>query len=85
MIENELARKTLLFAVTFVIAFILQTITSRFIKRVFEKGNVPRGSIVINIVRALVWAMALLTVLEPVFGIEPTAFVAALGVTSVAL
>lgn len=85
MLDNELAQKVLLFAVTFVVAFVLQTITSRLIKSVFEKGNVPRGSIVINIVRAFVWFMALLVVLEPVFGMEPTAFVAALGVTSVAL
>lgn len=85
MLDNELAQKVLLFVVTFVVAFVLQTITSRLIKSVFEKGNVPRGSIVINIVRAFIWFMALLVVLEPVFGMEPTAFVAALGVTSVAL
>jgi small-conductance mechanosensitive channel len=85
MLENDLAIKVALVVVTCIVAIILQATSSRIIKRLFEKGNAPRGSIVNNIVRAFIWFMALLAVLKPVFGVEPTAFVAALGVTSVAL
>ena len=45
----------------------------------------PSVSIIVNIMRGVIWSLALMTVLEPVFGVQPTAFVAALGVGSVAL
>ena len=47
--------------------------------------EVRYASIFNNLVRAVVWIFALLSVLEPVFNIQPTAFVAALGVTGVAI
>ena len=49
------------------------------------KGKVPSASLLLNILRGFIWFMALLMVLEPVFGIKPTAFVAALGVGSLAI
>ncbi len=85
LLENDLFRKAIFLGVSCIIAAILSSISTKAIKHIFEKGNVPRGSIVINIVRALIWSVALMVVLEPVFGIQPTAFIAALGVTSVAL
>ena len=85
MLQNELVMKAIFFAVTCVIAAIIQWLVTRAIKRVFAVTNVPSGSIFINLARALVWFLALLAVLEPVFGIQPTAFVAALGVSSIAL
>lgn len=54
-------------------------------RKALEKAEVPSASILINIERVLIWSFALLFILKPVFGIEPTGFVAALGVTSVAL
>lgn len=85
ILQNDLIRKAIFLAATCVIALVLQTIASKTIRRIFETGNVPRGSIFINLARALIWFLALLAVLEPVFGIQPTAFVAALGVTSIAI
>lgn len=82
ILQNDLIRKAIFLAATCVIALVLQTIASKTIRRIFETGNVPRGSIFINLARALIWFLALLAVLEPVFGIQPTAFVAALGVMS---
>lgn len=85
IIQNEIMRKAVFLVVTCIIALTLQAISTKTIKRIFETGNVPRGSIFINLARALIWFLALLAVLEPVFGIQPTAFVAALGVTSIAI
>lgn len=85
MLENELVRKGLILVVSCAVALVVQTMVSKAIRHAFERGNVPKGSIFVNLSRVLVWFLALLVVLEPVFGVQPTAFVAALGVTSVAL
>ena len=85
MLDNDYVRKALILAATAVIAYVLQKVATRAVRRMLERGNVPRGSIFTNLLRALIWFLALLTVLEPVFGVQPTAFVAALGVTSIAL
>ena len=53
--------------------------------RVLDASNLPSASIFINIVRALIWVLALLSVMRPVFGVDPAGFVAALGVVSLAV
>ena len=58
---------------------------ARALRRALDATEVPSASIFVNIGRGVVWALALLAVLQPVFGIEPTAFVTALGVTSLAI
>lgn len=85
MLDHELVRKVLVFTAICVIAFILQVISTKAVRRVLASGNVPQGSIFVNLIRVLIWFLALLAVLEPVFGVQPTAFVAALGVSSIAL
>ena len=85
ILENDIFKKAMILVTAIVIAVILQTIATRTIKRIFEKGNVPKGSIFINIARGLIWFLALLSVLQPVFGVAPTGFVAALGVASIAI
>lgn len=83
--ENELVQKAFFFAAVCLIALILQTVSSKTVRHILERANVPQGSIFINLIRALIWFLALLAVLDPVFGVQPTAFVAALGVGSIAL
>lgn len=61
---------------------LLSHVVVRALKRALDSSRMPNASIFVHIVRALLWFFALLLVLEPVFGISPTAFVAALGVTS---
>ncbi|MBR3223880.1 MAG: mechanosensitive ion channel [Atopobiaceae bacterium] len=68
-----------------VAAFIVDRLLTRALRSVLERASVPSASIFVNIARVVVWVFALLAVLQPVFGIEPTGFVAALGVTSIAL
>lgn len=81
----ELGGKVLLVAVVALVARIVERILAGIMRHALEAAEVPSASILINIMRAVVWSLALMTVLEPVFGIQPTAFVAALGVGSVAL
>lgn len=85
MFENENVQKTLFLIAVCIVAYILQHLAAKAAKRVLETGNVPKGSIFVNIIRVLIWSLALLLVLEPVFGVQPTAFITALGVTSVAI
>lgn len=83
MLESENVYKALFFAAVFVVALVAQYLATKAMRRILKTGNVPKGSIFVNLVRVLIWSFALLVVLEPVFGIQPTAFVAALGVSSV--
>ena len=85
MFENEIVRKAIILVVVCLIAYVLQRILTRATKHILERGNVPKGSIFTNLIRGLVWFLALLAVLEPVFGVQPTAFVAALAVLMVAV
>lgn len=81
----ELVGKAILVAVVSLIACIADRGLSRVVRHVLEHAKVPSVSFIVNIMRGVIWSLALMTVLEPVFGVQPTAFVAALGVGSVAL
>lgn len=85
LLQNEIVRKAIYLVVVCLVAAVVQRVVSRAIRRMLELSNAPSGSIFINLARAFIWFLALLSVLEPVFGIQPTAFVAALGVTSIAV
>ena len=71
--------------VAVVIALVVQRVVVRLMHKALDASNLPSASIFINIVRALIWALALLGVLQPVFGVDPAGFVAALGVVSLAV
>ena len=83
--DFELVGKLVFLAVTVVVALVVQRVVLKVAKRALDASDVPSASLFLNLLRALIWAFALMTVLKPVFGLEPTAFVAALGVVSVAL
>lgn len=72
-------------AVAVAIALVVQRVVVRLMHRALDASNLPSASIFINIVRVLIWALALLSVLRPVFGVDPAGFVAALGVVSLAI
>ncbi|MCI1645253.1 MAG: mechanosensitive ion channel family protein [Olsenella sp.] len=82
---SALIGKIVYLAVVVGIALLVQRVIVRGLKRALDAAGVPKASIFVNIVRAVIWAFALLAVLQPVFGVQPTAFVAALGVTSVVI
>ena len=81
----EVVGKIVLVVVVTVVALVVQRVLVGITRRVLDRAKVPSASILVNMVRALIWSLALMTVIEPLFGIKPTAFVAALGVGSVAL
>ena len=81
----ELAGKAVLVAVVALVASLAERALARLVRRMLDKTPVPSVSFLVNMMRAVVWGLALITVPEPVFGVQPTAFVAALGVGSVAL
>lgn len=67
------------------IALVIQRVVVRLMHKVLDASNLPSASLFINIVRAIIWALALLSVMRPVFGVDPAGFVAALGVVSIAV
>lgn len=73
-----------LVAVT-VVAFIADRVVSRVLRKVLDKSEIPSASIFINLTRTVIWVAAAAMVLQPVFGINPTTLVTALGVGGVAL
>lgn len=77
--------KLVLVAVVAGVAFAVQRVLMSVTRRALNKARVPSASIIINILRGFVWLIALMIVLEPVFGIQPTGFIATLGIGSVAL
>ena len=82
---GDLLFRAIYFGVVFAITYFVQHLLARALRRMLNASKVPSASIFVNIVRGVIWALGLLMVLRPVFGIEPTAFVAALGVSSVVI
>lgn len=82
---SELVGKIVFLAVTVAVALLVQRVVVRIARKALDASDVPSASLFINVLRALIWSLALIAVLEPVFGIQPTAFVTALGVVSVAI
>ena len=82
---SALMGKVVFLAIVIAIALLVQRVVVHGLKRALDAAGVPKASIFVNIVRTIIWVFALLAVLEPVFGVQPTAFVAALGVTSVVI
>lgn len=71
--------------VAVLVALVVQRVVVRLMHRALDASNLPSASIFINIARGLIWALAALSVLRPVFGVDPAGFVAALGVVSLAV
>ena len=82
---GELLRRVVLLAVAVAVAAGISRVVSRAVGKALDATEVPSASIFVNIARGVVWAFAILAVMQPVFGIAPTAFVTALGITSLAL
>lgn len=82
---EELIPKIIVVSITVLVALALDRVVSRPLRRLLDSTVLSSATIFVNIVRALIWTLALMNVLQPLFGIEPTGFIAALGVGSVAL
>ena len=79
---------SILFALLLVVVTAIVTrITVRAIRHYLNKDDaaLPSSSIIINIVRVLIWSFGLCIILDTCFGINATALIAALGVGGIAL
>ena len=77
--------KIVFVVVVIALAILVQRLLVRFAKKTFGSARMPSASIFLNLCRAFVWSIAFLAVLQPVFGVKPTAFVTALGVSSLVI
>ncbi len=76
--------KAMFFCGVTIAAFAVQHIGVKALRKVLDSfERAPSASIFLNGFRIAVWVVALLIVLEPVFGVRPTAFLTALGVSSI--
>ena len=66
-------------------AIAITKVLRRVITTVLDRASVPNASIFVNIMRVLVWFVALTTILQPVFGITPTSLITALGIGGIAV
>ncbi len=82
---DELVRKAVVIAVAVCVALVAQRVVVRLTKKVLDSSDVPNASIFVNILRAFIWSFALLSVMKPVFGVDPSGLITALGVVSVAI
>ena len=76
---GALVGKAVMLAVAVVAALVVQRVVVRVLRKVLDASNLPSASIFINIV------LALLSVVEPVFGFKPDAIITGLGVVSLAV
>lgn len=84
-LTSTLTGKVIYLAVVVVVALIIQYFLVKAIRKAFKNTTMSSASIFVNLSKVLIWSLALLAVLQPVFGIQPTAFITAIGVTSLAL
>lgn len=83
-LTNNLSR-IIFFVVAIAVAWVAERIVCKALRKALDKSNIPSASIFVNCARILIWFFWLLIVLKPVFGVEPTTLVTALGVTGIAL
>lgn len=77
--------KLILLAVVLIVAALIDKALTKVVRRVLDKSQVPNASIFVNIMRAVVWVFAIGTLLQPVFGINPTTLFTALGIGGLAV
>ena len=77
--------KIILLIVVALLAAVIDKALTRIVSKVLDRSQVPNASIFINILRAVVWTLAVGTVLQPVFGINPTTIFTALGIGGLAV
>ncbi len=81
------AAKLIFVFVIIILAAVLSHLAARAVKKVWslDAVNMPSASIFINLIRFGVWGLSFCIVLKPVFGIEPTTVLTALGIGGLAI
>ncbi|MBM6700368.1 mechanosensitive ion channel [Bifidobacterium pullorum subsp. saeculare] len=71
--------------VVLAVACVVVRVVAKGLRAALDRSEIPSASIFVNIARVIIWCLALALVLQPVFGINPSTIVTALGVGGVAL
>ncbi len=79
------ADRLLMLVIVIIAAAVVAKIVSRLLRRALDRSQIPSVSIFINLARVLIWTLAVAIVLQPVFGINPTTLVTALGIGGLAI
>lgn len=83
---GQLLGKAVFLAIVIAAALAAQHVVVRIINRLLARTQaLPQASILTNIVRIAIWVLALIIVLNPVFGVRPTTLFGALGVSSIVI
>lgn len=77
--------RIILLVIVMAVAMIATKVVVRVTNEVLGRASIPNASIFANILRVIIWAAAITIVLQPVFGVNPTTLLAALGVGGVAI
>lgn len=79
------AGRIIFLAVMLIVTWVIVKAVSKVLRAGLDRSNIPSASIFVNIVRVLIWVVSATIVLKPVFGIDPTTLMTALGVGGVAV
>lgn len=77
--------RIILLVVAVIITAIVSTILCKLLRHVLDNSQIPSATIFVNLLRVLIWVIAVAIIMRPVFGISPTTLITALGVGGVAL
>lgn len=72
-------------AIVLVLVLVTDRLVSRVLRKVLDNSQIPSASIFVNLARVTIWVIGTAMVLQPVFGINPTTLITALGVGGVAI
>ena len=79
------AGKLIWLTIVLAIVFVADRVISRVLRKILDNSQIPSASIFVNLTRVTIWVTGTAMVLQPVFGINPTTLVTALGVGGVAI
>lgn len=79
------SNKLLFLSIVLIAAAVITKILSRALRELLNRSSIPSASIFINLTRVVIWTLAAALVLQPVFGINPTTIVTALGIGGLAI
>lgn len=74
------ASRIIALVVIALITYVLTVVVARILRDVLERSQIPDATIFVNLARVLLWSIALATVLQPIFGIDPMTLFTALGI-----
>ncbi|MFD0704395.1 mechanosensitive ion channel family protein [Alloscardovia venturai] len=82
---NSRVDRIVFLLIAFVITWLLSHFVAKLMHTILDRAPIPSASLFINVIRVLIWVIGIVIVLKPVFGIEATSLVTALGIGGLAV